>query len=273
MGVLFIPYIFVWFLLKQGYSTKARAIGFSWAASIMAIMLFSSAGTYDSTGGTARPAVEVDPDRAAKWHAVATAKSAVPEALRDPSSAKFGNVWGVSAGVACGFVNAKNAFGAMAGQSRFIFDNGMVLFEDGQAGFARRWNATCISQPKAPAPKGAGGVAWGARPPASLSQFAPPVDGLAMYIPKETPEPFEGVSVAEADYSFERGRFYSANFYIDDAQRRDAILQTLVNKYGTPQAYDEGKYSYTWCWKAEKVTLRLNYNPTDNRTTVNITSG
>ena len=118
MGILFVPYIFVWFLLKQGYSTTARAIGLSWAASVMAVMLFGAAGTNDSTGGSTRPAVEVDPDRAVKWHALTTAKAAVPKALRDPSSAKFGDVWGVSAGVACGSVNATNAFGAMAGQSR-----------------------------------------------------------------------------------------------------------------------------------------------------------
>ena len=29
-GIFFMPYFFVWILLKNGYSNKAKAIGFSW---------------------------------------------------------------------------------------------------------------------------------------------------------------------------------------------------------------------------------------------------
>lgn len=30
IGIIFVPIIFVWFTLKQGYSKKARIISFSW---------------------------------------------------------------------------------------------------------------------------------------------------------------------------------------------------------------------------------------------------
>src|SRR4029078_10411134 len=123
--------------------------------------------------------------------------------------ADFGRVWGMSATLACGYVNAKNSFGAMAGQSRFIFDHGSVLFEQGGSGFARRWNAECIDKPSNPPPTGAGGIRWGAAPPATLKLFSPATDeGLAVYTPREKPVPLEGVPVSEADYEFDHGRLF-----------------------------------------------------------------
>ncbi len=35
IGIFFVPYIFAWFLLRKGYSTLARIIGFAWMAAII----------------------------------------------------------------------------------------------------------------------------------------------------------------------------------------------------------------------------------------------
>ena len=174
----------------------------------------------------------------------------------------------MSATVACGFVNGKNSFGAMTGQTRFIMADGSVSFENGAGGFARQWNATCVDKPHAPAPAGAGDIRWGARPPSSLKQYAPATDGLAVYVPKTTPTALEGVAVAEADYSFDHGRLFSANFYVDGEAGRDAILAAYVKKYGTPQAYNQEAGSYSWKWPGSKVYVRNNYNAAHVRTTV-----
>ena len=185
IAIFFIPYIFAWLLLRPGYSTKVRVIGLGWAVLVIAPIITGLTTTNSPTGGPTKSAIEIDPGRADKLRAMAAAKLAVPTTLRDPSSAEFGDIWGMSADVACGSVNGKNAFGAMVGQTRFIFENGRVALENGQAGFANRWNATCIDKPDVPAPSGVAGNQWGSRASASLKQFAPATeDGLAVFVPK-----------------------------------------------------------------------------------------
>jgi hypothetical protein len=218
--------------------------------------------------------IDVDPQRSEKYSAVALAKQAVPSALKDPDSADFGDVWGMSATVACDFVNAKNSFGAMAGQSRFIYADGKVSFENGTAGFARHWNTACVDRPRAVSPTGAAGIRWGGHPPASLHQVASPTDeGLAVYTPKSSPGPLEGVPVAEADFEFDHGHLFSANFYLDGQANRDAIIAAYVKKYGVPQAYDEDAGTCSWKWSSTHVSVQISYNAEHGRTTVNFTHG
>jgi hypothetical protein len=50
------------------------------------------------------------------------AKAAVISHLRDPDSAKFGDVYANNKGVVCGSVNAKNAYGGYVGFSAFWYD-------------------------------------------------------------------------------------------------------------------------------------------------------
>ena len=103
----------------------------------------------------------------------------------------------------------------------------------------------------------------------ALKQFAPETeDGLEVFVPKGAVEPLEGVKVSEADYSFDRGRLFSADFYIDGIQGRDAILTTFVKKYGTPQVYDEEAGQYTWKWPSNRTTVSISYNADHRRTTV-----
>lgn len=51
----------------------------------------------------------------------ATAKKEVAALLRDPSSAQFTEVTRSGHGEVCGFVNGKNAYGAYAGATKFVW--------------------------------------------------------------------------------------------------------------------------------------------------------
>mgnify|MGYP000606661329 CR=1 FL=1 len=37
-GILLMPYFFVWFLLRKGYSNKSRLLGFIWLALVVSIL-------------------------------------------------------------------------------------------------------------------------------------------------------------------------------------------------------------------------------------------
>lgn len=77
------------------------------------------------------------------------ARLAVEGQLRDPSSAEFDDV-GVYKGAdgskrVCGFVNAANAFGGMAGRRPFVAGNGTAIIGDPEnaAEFRLVWSQAC----------------------------------------------------------------------------------------------------------------------------------
>jgi len=275
VGIVLMPYACAWFLLRKGYSKQSRIIGFGWMALFLAgLSLGRPLDNGNGKPAATEPAVDIDPDHAAKGVAVVLAKQAVPSALKDPSSADFGDVWGMSATTACGFINGKNSFGAMAGQTRFIYNFGRVLIEDNGVPFARTWNKLCVDKPKTPFPTDVGGIKWGGRPTSTLKLYMPATDeGLTLYVPAGKPAPLEGIPVAEADFSFDHKHFYSADFYIDGEAGRDAILRKFVDKYGTPQQYDEGAGNYSWQWPHPGGSITVSYDESHRRTTVNFNRG
>jgi hypothetical protein len=249
---------------KMGIGKKVLiAFGGLFAVGMLAQLNPSSKTGAQSSSDTK---VNIDPDKKDKDMAAYLAKQAVPAALKDPSSADFDEVWGMSSTVACGYVNAKNSFGAMAGKTRFIYSSGRVVFENSGGGFPRIWNSTCIDKPHAAAPNGAAGMRWGASPTSGMKNILPTTDeGLTLFTPKSHPGPLEGVQVAEADYAFQHRKLYSADFYIDGEAGRDAILKCFVSKYGGPQQYDESLGTYTWKWPSQ-VQIKVFYKgPTDGK--------
>lgn len=93
-----------------------------------------------------------------------TAYAAVKERLRDPASAEFSDTFIVRASpgidmpeyfAACGWVNARNGFGGMAGRSRFVVTHisktepiGVQFEPDGRAPglaevFSAQWERSC----------------------------------------------------------------------------------------------------------------------------------
>lgn len=268
VGIALIPYVFAWLLLRKGYSATTRIISFGWMVIILVSVAGSSRMSPSPTPKTGSK-LDIDPDRALKKHEAAVAREIVSSALKDPSSAVFGDVWGMSSTVACGSVNAKNSFGAMAGRERFILDGGKVSFEHKEAGFDHHWKKACVDRPHVAAPESVAGIRWDSRPPSNLKQYAPATDeGLAVYVPKTSPNPLEGVSVAEADFTFDHHRLFGADFYIDGEARRDAILAAYLKRYGTPQAYDEGAGSFEWKWPSG-TSISIHYDANHGRTAVN----
>ncbi|HDS1772852.1 TPA: zinc ribbon domain-containing protein [Pseudomonas putida] len=76
LGNVVLPFIFVWFLLRKGYSTRARVIGFGWLAVYFLWPSFTSnnTNTYTSSSTSssysAAPAVESHPESAATYSQV-----------------------------------------------------------------------------------------------------------------------------------------------------------------------------------------------------------
>ena len=69
-------------------------------------------------------------------------KDLVRSALKDPDSAKFGNIT-YTKGVICGNVNSKNSFGGYGGMREFMVTKDRLTFNDGGAEFRKAWNAKC----------------------------------------------------------------------------------------------------------------------------------
>jgi hypothetical protein len=61
---------------------------------------------------------------------IQAAEDAVRASLRDPDSARFGNVWFIErSGAVCGGINAKNAYGGYTGENRFVVKDGAVVID------------------------------------------------------------------------------------------------------------------------------------------------
>ena len=72
---------------------------------------------------TNRPAVVWTKDVATKDE-IDEAKKAVVNKLKDPESAKFGEIWALSGSngkrTVCGYINAKNSYGGYTGRKMFM---------------------------------------------------------------------------------------------------------------------------------------------------------
>lgn len=79
---------------------------------------------------------------------ISKAQYAVKGKLKDPSSATFSSDYVNSSGgvaFACGNVNAKNSFGAMAGDKKYFSDGTSLgsFVDDGGTDFDESWNLKC----------------------------------------------------------------------------------------------------------------------------------
>lgn len=83
LGIVFFPYIFCWFLLKKGYSTLARVLGFGWAA-IIFMAVFGS----ESHNETQTSQVQTGVQKAVTTNQTQTSISA-PEATNSKDVDKY----------------------------------------------------------------------------------------------------------------------------------------------------------------------------------------
>ncbi|WP_315809468.1 hypothetical protein [Pseudomonas sp. C9-3] len=77
----------------------------------------------------------------------AIAKEAVLAKLKDPDSAKFGQIISKASGIVCGYVNAKNAFGGYTGDKAFMYSpQKQIAVIQGEAkDFEGVWNKQCAT--------------------------------------------------------------------------------------------------------------------------------
>jgi hypothetical protein len=238
-------------------------------AKIKAAMERENLAAPTTSSAESSKSVPIDPLADEKAGAVLVAKHFVPEAMKDPSSAKFGQVWGMGKNVACGFVNGRNSFGAYAGERRFIFALGAVEFESETRGFAKHWDTICVDKLLSAPPTGAPGRRWGSAPGHDLKQYGSATDdGLTMFVPKQAPPPLEGVPVKQQDLQYDHKRLYAVDYYIEGDAGRDMVRGALIKKYGTPIAYNENTKYYKWSWPLRRIEIVMSYETQFKRTTV-----
>jgi hypothetical protein len=253
-------------------------ISFGWLSLLVATMVIGTrhpgVNTTANKPSLAWTALPFDPSENAKAGAVILAKRVVPEVMKDPDSAQFGQVWGVGVETACGLVNGKNSFGAMTGQQRFIFQRGQTEFETQSEHFAKHWNSICVERLSSQPPSGVLGRRWGSKPTSDLKRVAPPTeDGLALYIPIGSQKPLEGVPVNESDFQFDHLKLYEADFFIDGEKPANTIKNALVEKYGIPSDYDNAAHRYKWRWVSRKFAISMIYNNKTNRASISYIAG
>jgi hypothetical protein len=106
-------------------------------------------------GAMRREAKPVDPKTAAieaknqeileaREKAAYLAKDMILKILRDPDSAKFGDVFFGRNGTVCGTVNSKNGFGGYTGAQVFTVDAKYVRL--GDSGAVATWNKNCAAR-------------------------------------------------------------------------------------------------------------------------------
>lgn len=95
--------------------------------------------SYSQSTISDRPAVTWTKDSATESEKKA-AKGQVIGELKDPESARFGDIWALKSSngkrVVCGNVNAKNSFGGYTGNKVFMLSSNSLMFEgSGNLGF------------------------------------------------------------------------------------------------------------------------------------------
>lgn len=81
--------------------------------------------------------------RYTELNAISSAKDRVKSSLKDPSSANFSGEYISSDGAICGYVNAKNSYGAYSGSQRYINLLGVTQIDDGSPEFSSNWGNVC----------------------------------------------------------------------------------------------------------------------------------
>lgn len=120
---------------------KTKKLHLVFAGVILLVVMLSILDRQDKESPV--PAVASHEQREASGK-VMTAQIMVKATLKDPDSADFG-VSFFRAGAVCGSVNAKNSFGAMTGQKRFVvlFDPPLVSIEGSQNDWSSLWQSKC----------------------------------------------------------------------------------------------------------------------------------
>ncbi len=110
---------------------------------------------------------------------------------------------------------------------------------------------------------------WGSHPRSGLKKITDTGDGLTMYIPTAAAKlPLFDLPIAEEDYSFSKGKFYSGDAYLDGEANLQKMKAALTKAFGTPSFVNESLRVWKWKWPKSSVEVHLSYQVKFARTTV-----
>jgi hypothetical protein len=119
-------------------------------------------------------------------------------------------------------------------------------------------------------PTGFRNFKWGSPPRGDIKKMGDYDDGLAMYVPTGAKklDPLFDLPVAEEDYSFSHGKFYSGDAYFDGESKLQMMKAALMKEFGTPSFANESLRVWKWKWPNSAVEIDLSYQANFARTTV-----
>jgi hypothetical protein len=217
---------------------------------------------------------ETELDRAERIRAdgdlatLARGQRAIRTMLKDPSTAEFSDGYGrLKHGqhVACGYVNGRNSFGAMAGPTPWLAiaekNVAMVRSLENQRTFVRTWNEYCtgLDDRDKPMPGEFDGVRLGSRPPSSLVASS---DSKAVLIYRgDRPARFLGVPIEDAWFEAEHGRISGISVTARGTQSYEALRDQIRRRYGPPTNIGSSDPPiFTWEWMNRDPRAQLSFN-------------
>ena len=208
------------------------------------------------------------------------AQAIIQRGLKDPSSAEFSDGYArMKKGqhVACGYVNAKNSFGAMAGASQWIVvpDRGIALVRgyENNGKFVGLWNTYCSGRDDRDKPITAEifGIRLGSRRPTNLKSFEGNADVLVFSRGK--PSEYLGVPLRDAWMEADHGRVSGGSASAHGPDAYDKWRSALLGSYGAPTSVGDGERgALEWKRTGGSADAHLSYNPTTDQTLLSIRS-
>lgn len=206
------------------------------------------------------------------------AQAVIQQGLKDPSSAEFsGGYARVKKGqhVACGYVNAKNSFGAMAGASQWLVvpDRGIALVRgyDNSGKFVGLWNTYCAGRDDRDKPVAAEifGIRLGSHRPANLTAFEGNADVLVFSHGK--PSEYLGVPLRDAWMEADHGRVTGGSASAQGGEAYDKWRSALLARFGAPNDVGDGdRGNLEWSRGKGSAEAQLSYNPTTDQTLLSV---
>ena len=234
------------------------------------------------------------------YAAVVVGEKVIRSVLKDPDSAVFTESQGRIKGgmhVACGYVNAKNSFGAMTGRSPWlvVVENkvAMVQSSDNASKFIPLWNKYCAGpqdgdEPQKSAPDSFRGVKWDAPLPSvqklreTAMKGCPAVveqkgitsnapcsylhidnDDIDSFIQRQNVAPLFDVPISEQMLSWSHKKFWAGDVFIHNYKEADLakLRSALVEWYGPPTLANDGQHLNVWNWLDKKIKITLMFDP------------
>lgn len=227
-------------------------------------------------GGTAESALDkAERERAdGDLAALSLAQRVIQQSMKDPASAEFSDGFGrVKHGqrVACGDVNGKNGFGALAGRQHWLViadqNVAMVRAPDNLRTFVPLWNKYCtgLDDRDKPMPTEILGINLGMRPPDKLKPFD---ESRNVWVYRGArPADYLGVPIADAWFEMDDGRVSGASMKATGTEAYERWRDEIRRRYGAISTVGSGEPPMlTWEWGASAPVADLSYNPMTQET-------